>query len=135
MNLLPKLKQIPNLNPALGLLAARDLGTILPDDLPYTNIATTGAIGRSFAQYASSIFGFLTIVAGLAFMLYFVLGAVKWITSGGDKGQVESARDQMTAAAIGLIAVIASYTIAGIVSLVLGINILNPGMELQKIVP
>lgn len=87
-----------------------------------------GQIGTTFELIATTVLSFLTIVAGLAFLLYFVLGAISWITSGGDAQKVEAAKNQMTAAAIGLIAVISAYTIAGIVSLVLGINILNPAM-------
>lgn len=96
-------------------------------------ITDAESLGELFSNLASTIFGFLTIVAGLAFLLFFVLGAISWVTSGGDKGQIEKARNQMTNAAIGLIAVVAAYTIAGIVSIVLGINILDPGDGLQQI--
>jgi len=79
-----------------------------------------------FDNLASTIFGFLTLVAGLAFILYFVLGAISWITSGGDQQKLDKAKSQMTSAAVGLIIVVASYIIIGVVSLVLGIEILNP---------
>ena len=96
-------------------------------------LANEDATCSLFTRLSSTIFGFLTIVAALAFLLYFVLGAITWITSGGSKEQVEKARNQMTNAAIGLVAVIASYTIAGIVSLVLGINILDPCSTLDQV--
>jgi len=73
---------------------------------------------------ASTMFGFLTTVAGLAFMLYFILGAISWITSSGDQQKLDKAKSQMTSAAVGLIIVVASYIIIGIVGQVLGIDIL-----------
>lgn len=100
-----------------------------------TQLGTADSIGALFSRLASTVFGFLTIVAGLAFLLYFVLGAIQWITSGGDASKVEGARNKMTNAAIGLVAVIAAYTIAGIVSLTLGINILDPTQSLKQIAP
>ena len=91
-------------------------------------------IGSRFEILASTIFGFLTTVAGLAFLLYFALGAITWITSGGEPQKLEAARNQMIAAGIGLVAVIAAYTVAGIVAIVLGIDILNPTLMLQNLV-
>lgn len=96
--------------------------------------ASTGAgLGRLVENIGSTIFTFLTTLAGLAFLLYFVLGAIAWITSGGDAQKIEGAKNQMTSAAIGLIAVIAAYTVAGIVSMVLGIDILNPAAAINSI--
>lgn len=99
------------------------------------NVNSQETLGTTFEQYASTIFGFLTLVAGLAFLLYFALGAIQWIISGGDPQKIEKAKGQMTSAAIGLIAVIAAFTIAGIISLVLGIDILNPANVLNSINP
>jgi len=45
----------------------------------------------------------LFIVAGLAALLYLLLGAIAWITSGGNKENVESARNKIMHAVIGLI--------------------------------
>lgn len=69
------------------------------------------------------------------FLIYFIVAALGWITSGGEKGKVEAARQQMTNAAIGLIIVIAAYSIVGIVGGVLGINILNPIKVIQTLIP
>lgn len=51
----------------------------------------------------------LFIVAGLVAFVYLLLGGIKWITSGGDKGQVEAARNQIVQALIGLIVVFAAW--------------------------
>lgn len=48
---------------------------------------------------------FLFIIAGLAALLYLLLGAISWITSGGNKESVENARNKIMNAVIGLILV------------------------------
>lgn len=76
--------------------------------------------------FTSNLFGFLTTVAGLMFILYFVLGGLRWISAGGDAQKVETAKTQMTQAAIGVIVVVSAWAIAFIIGTVLGLDILNP---------
>lgn len=68
----------------------------------------------------------ITVTAGMAFVIYFIVGGFKWITSSGDKSKAEEAKTELTQAAIGLIVVAVSIFIAGIVGGVVGINLLNP---------
>jgi len=75
----------------------------------------------------SNVLVVLTIVAGLSFLIYFLLGGISWITAGGQKDKVETAKTMMTNGAIGLIIVVLSYSIVWIVGQVLGLNILEPG--------
>lgn len=91
----------------------------------------------AFADLASTVLGFLTLVAGLAFLLYFVLGGLQWLTSSGDASKVESAKNQMVGAAIGLVVVIAAYAIAGLVGMIFGIDILfvTPMETIDKLAP
>lgn len=79
-----------------------------------------------FGTLISSIITTITVVGSLAFVIYFTIGGLKWIVAGGDKAKVSEAQTQMTQAAIGLIAIVASYFIIGIVGAVLGVDILNP---------
>lgn len=83
----------------------------------------------------STILGFLTIVAGLAFLIYFMIGAINWITGGDDKGKVDTAKKYMTNGAIGMIAIAASYAIVAIVGNVLGFKFLDLGDVINKITP
>lgn len=89
-----------------------------------------GSDGSGGATQIENIFtmivGFLTIVAGLAFLIYFLVGGLQWLTGGGDKGKVDAAKTQMTNGVIGMIVVVASYAIVWIVGRVLGIPILSP---------
>ena len=51
----------------------------------------------------------IIIAAGLIAFVYLLLGGIKWITSGGDKAAVETARNQIIQALIGLIVVLAAW--------------------------
>lgn len=84
-------------------------------------------------KFLTSMVTTLTIVGSLAFVVYFFIGTLKWITAGGDKGKVSEAQAQMTQGAIGLIAMVSAYFIIGIVGAVLGLDILNPMKALQRI--
>ena len=86
-------------------------------------------------QFVSTIIGVVTVFAGLAFLLYFAIGGLKWITSSGEKSKAEEAKTELTQAAIGLIVVAVSYFIVGIVGGVVGLNILNPLKILTPLFP
>ena len=62
----------------------------------------------------------------MAFVIFFTLGGLKWLTAGGDKTKVSEAQAQMTQGVIGLVAIVAGLFIVGLVGNVLGIDILNP---------
>lgn len=78
------------------------------------------------AQIVSKVIGVMTVAAGIWFMLQFLVGAFKWITSGGDKNNVEAAKEHLTHAVISLGIVVAAYVIAGLVGAIFGLDILNP---------
>ena len=46
------------------------------------------------------------VIAGLAALFYLLLGALGWVTSGGDKDAVTAARDKIQAAVIGMILIV-----------------------------
>jgi len=54
-----------------------------------------------------------------------IIGGIRWILSGGDKANTESARNQITAALIGLIIVFAAWALATLLGTVLNIDILQ----------
>jgi hypothetical protein len=65
------------------------------------------------------------IIAAIVFFFMLIIGGIKWITSGGDKAQAESARNQITAALIGLVIVFAAWAIASLINYFFGIDIFN----------
>lgn len=72
--------------------------------LPFNN-PTLGSV-LSFAIRT------LFTVAGLAALLYLILGALSWVTSGGDKEKVDKAQQKIQAAVIGLIVLVAVVALA-----------------------
>ncbi|PJB47311.1 hypothetical protein CO104_03985, partial [Candidatus Collierbacteria bacterium CG_4_9_14_3_um_filter_43_16] len=78
----------------------------------------SGAVQTGLGTFLSNIITTITVVGSLAFVIFFTLGGLEWITAGGDKAKVSSAQTQMTQATIGLIAIVASYFIIGIVGAV-----------------
>ncbi len=67
----------------------------------------------------------LLIVAAVVFFFMLVIGGIKWILSGGDKGKTEEARNQITAALVGLVIVFSAWAIAQLINAFFGVNILK----------
>ena len=65
------------------------------------------------------------VIAAVVFFFILVIGGIKWIASGGDKAQTESARNQITAALVGLVIVFAAWAIVALINTFFGINIFN----------
>lgn len=81
---------------------------------------------RGFAADAgvviNAVLGFVMVLASLLLLMYLVWGGIEWITSGGDKGKTEGARNKITAAVVGIIILAASYAIFGLVLNFLGLG-------------
>lgn len=90
------------------------------------NSVTANETQNQLGSILSTVITTLTVVAGLAFVIFFTLGGLKWLTAGGDKTKVQQAQQQMTQGVIGLVAVTSSLFIVGVVGGALGIDILNP---------
>lgn len=65
------------------------------------------------------------IVAALAFFFWLVIGGIRYITSGGDKANTEAARNQITAALVGLVIVFAAWAITQLIGTLFGVDLLN----------
>lgn len=136
-----KLLSLPILSTVYLLLATATAHaqTITLGPSPITGLGKfqTDAPASQLTNFISTIINVITITAGLAFLLYFAIGGLKWITSSGEKARAEEAKTELTQAAIGLIVVAVSYFIVGIVGGVVGIDILNPGklLGIQQATP
>ena len=86
---------------------------------PGTGFAT------DFGGLINGLISFVMVIAAVLVFLYLIWGGIEWITSGGDKGKTESARNKITAAVIGLIVVAASYAILTLALNFLGFSDLN----------
>lgn len=114
-----------------GTSGSTSLGSITGVGQFQSGTSDTSIVGKLLSSLITTV----TVIGGLAFVVYFFIGALKWITAGGDKGKVAEAQAGMTQGAIGLIAIVASYFVVGIVGNVLGLDIFNPITTLQKTTP
>lgn len=100
-----------------------------------------GPLGKSgatapaqFEKIISTIIGVMTIIIFIWFAFQFIFGAIRIISSGGDKAAVEGARKQITTGIIGLIVTIAAVFIVQLIGSLLGIpNILNPASFIYQL--
>jgi len=84
-------------------------------------------------QLISAVVGTLLILAALLAFLFLLMGGLQWITSGGDKASMETARNKITHAIVGLIIVGAAWAIMMLVQNFLGVNIIgSQGINLPK---
>lgn len=60
----------------------------------------------SFSTLLSFIIKFFFVIAGIAALIYLLWGAFAWVTSGGEKGNVEKARDKIVNAIVGVLLII-----------------------------
>ena len=80
---------------------------------------------KQFAVTIATLWQTIILVGGLAFLLYFLMGGVTWITAGGDKGKIEEARNHITQGLVGLAILAASYVIIKFIETAIGMNLLN----------
>lgn len=115
--------------------AQTNLGTF-EGPTPEFNPGTDEKVAATILEtIISNAIGLLTIIAGIFFIIQFVLAAFNWLSAGGDTGKVQKARDSIIQALIGIIILVAAYAVAGLVGSVVGINILRPGEMILNLAP
>jgi len=68
----------------------------------------------------------LAFIAGVViFFFMLIIGAIQWITSGGDKEALSKARGRITSGLIGIIILFSVYVIVSVIEQFFGINILT----------
>ncbi len=112
---------------------------------PFGNLGNTISGGQSGGQKAlelvtgaiSSIIGIMTVAAGIWFIFQFIVGGFYWITSGGDKTKLETARDRINNAFVGLIVVVAGWSVLALAGQFFGYDIVigNPLKVIQDLTP
>ncbi len=63
------------------------------------------------------------VIVALVFFAMLIMGGIRWITSRGDKTEVENARNQITHALIGLAIVFVAWAIIQLINTLFGIDI------------
>lgn len=101
------------------VLAASDIELPIGENVTRNNFFGYTCIGHLVSNIVSAAF----IISGIAFFLILVMGGVEYLTSGGDKGKVESSQKRISSALIGLAIVASSYAVYMLVLEFFGINL------------
>ncbi len=99
-------------------------------DLQNVGDGFKGATNLTVEGMISGFVRVILVIAGLAFFFILVIGGVKWIMSGGDKAHTEGARNQITAALVGLVIVFSAWAIVGLIKTFFNVDLLN--LQLQS---
>lgn len=105
----------------LAYIAAADTIPLKPPS--GTQFAFLGDL--TIGSIISALIRLVMVIAALVFFFILVIGGIKWIASGGDKAQTESARNQITAALVGLVIVFAAWAIVALINTFFKIDIFN----------
>jgi len=81
--------------------------------------------GQNIANTISAIINLAIVVGALVFFGMIVVGAIEWISSGGDKQKLESARGRITNALVGVIVLFASFAIVKLIGFFFHIEALS----------
>ncbi len=93
-----------------------------PDNIKITDVG----------KLISAGVGVLLIISALLAFFYLILGGISWITSGGDKAAMESARNKITHAIVGLIIVGAAWAVMILIQNFLGVQIIGGTLDFPK---
>jgi hypothetical protein len=93
----------------------------LPSQIGSGNVES-GVGGLVVGKLVSAVIGGILVLAFLMAFFYLIMGGISWITGGGDKTQLENARNKITHAIIGLIIVASVYAVMMLLGPWLGIG-------------
>ncbi|OIO13066.1 hypothetical protein COV53_04615 [Candidatus Gottesmanbacteria bacterium CG11_big_fil_rev_8_21_14_0_20_37_11] len=94
--------------------------------MPTINIPQPTSVRiTNIGSLISSTIGLVLIIAGLAAFAFLIWGGIAWITSGGDKSQVEAAQKRIQAAIVGLFIVFAAWALMLLIQGFFGVTILG----------
>ena len=96
-----------------------------------TNPALPGIAGPNlsgegyFSKLLPAAVTFSLIAGSVIFLFMLIWGAIEWISSGGDKQHLESARGRITNALVGIVILFATFAIVSVLETFFGIKILT----------
>lgn len=109
------------------LLLAQQTTTAITNPAISANFGTgADTPGAALASIIVTIWRAAITLGGLALLVMLIMGALEWITAGGDKGKIQAARDRITQSVIGMMVLAGTVAISVFISGILGINLLKP---------
>ncbi|MBW7944793.1 hypothetical protein H3C70_05350 [Patescibacteria group bacterium] len=92
-------------------------------------INTPDGYADNIGKLISFVLRVVLAIGALLVFGYLVMGGIEYITSGGEKGKTESARNKITAAIVGLIILAASWAILNLALSFLGLGDLGSAIQ------
>jgi hypothetical protein len=103
---------------------------VLAQGKPNLTVDTSGFMIKDLGLLFSRLLNVALLLSAILVFAFLVMGGVQWITSGGDKGKTDAAKNRITAALVGLAIVASSYALMQVVAYFFGVNPFNP--EIQR---
>jgi hypothetical protein len=107
----------------MNTLLAQLRNPVLPPSIGGSRGSEAGVGGSALGGIISGLVGMLFIAGFLLAFLTLIMGGLNWITAGGDKTKLESARNQITNAVIGIIIVGSAYAITSLLANFFGFSL------------
>lgn len=88
-----------------------------------------GESGIGLLIFISNMIKFSSVIAGIWVMFNFIFAGFTYVTSNGDSGAYAKIGEKLSLSVTGLVLIVAAYTIAGIISLIIfgdATYIINP---------
>ena len=86
-----------------------------------------------FQKFFPAAIGIGLVIGIILFLFMMITGAIQWILSGGDKTQTEAARNQVTAALVGLVIVFSAWAIVRLIGTFFDVKILEGDLKLPSV--
>lgn len=85
-----------------------------------------GGTASGLAILLASLWSAVITLGSIAMTLFFVWGAAQWIMAGGDKGKIESARNRMLNAIMGMAILGGTVAVVFFLREIFGLDLLKP---------
>lgn len=100
--------------------------TTFGEIVPPSPVAEIGSGKEGLAILLSKIVNIIYTVSAIVFIFMLLYAAFEWITSGGDKEKIESARNRITWAIIGIIILSLTFVFLRILGGITGFEFFSP---------
>lgn len=111
-------------NPPIGIIGPKTTSGYNP---------SSDVVGTT-TKVLSNVIAIITVVAGLTFIYYFMVGAINWITAGGEAQKATTARVTILNALVGLAITVVAYPAILVISRMLGMPLANPAELFNQLV-
>ncbi|MBI4062645.1 hypothetical protein HY410_01870 [Candidatus Gottesmanbacteria bacterium] len=94
----------------------------LPENIGGSTNPSVESGGTATGLFITNIIDAMFIAAFVLALIFFMTGAIHWITSGGDKANLESARNKIIHALVGLIVIASAWAVMLVVGQFFGLD-------------